>query len=115
MPEIELTDVEAEKAQLANAILFGLMTGASQPYPIPVPEAATIADLLWRCGVRQTDQRDADLDIPTWISERVREQAVEVTPTPDMHAVQDTPRVREAPPCPKKIPKKLLGVVITPS
>ncbi len=110
---MELTEVEQQKAELARAIAFALVTGGSQPYPVPMHEVAKIADLAYRCGVRQTDQVEEQVDLPPFVTEAAREQSITATAEPDLAAPQDTPRVRTAPECPSRIPKKRMGVVIS--
>lgn len=109
--EPELSEVEADKAKLAQAFAFALMTGGEQPYPIPMFEIAKIADLAYQCGVRQTGEMAGQIDLPPFVMEAAREQALEPVLEPDLSVPQETPRVREAPTPPKKVPAKLLGVV----
>lgn len=116
MTDLEKPDPAAEKAErvqaLSRALVFALVSAVpDQPYAIPMPVAVAAASILDDCGVRQTAERSVDIELPTWITQRAREEAAPVPTAPDVHAIQETTRVRKAPPRPAKIPKKLLGVV----
>lgn len=107
------TDTAKQVEMLTQAITFALLTGTEHVYPIPVHEVAKMADLLYRCGLRQTPERDPDLtiELPGWILAGTREAQQEAPLTPDVTAPQ-AGRVRTAPKCPSKIAKKHIGVVI---
>ncbi|GAA2071764.1 hypothetical protein [Williamsia deligens] len=102
---------EGRIEKLTQAITFALLTGNEQPYPIPVPAVRNMAVLLDDCGLRQTDQVAATVKLPGWVTERVREESTPVPAEPDHHAMQETPRVCEAPAPPKRIAKKAMATV----
>ncbi len=107
-------DAETERTErvekLAAGLLFALMTGGDAAYPIPPHEALKIADLMDRCGIRQTDDIAERVDLAPWITERLREHSAPVPTEPDPGVIAATPRVRTAPKPPKKIPKNRRGV-----
>lgn len=97
---------------LTGALIWLLMAGGEHQYPIPMPEVKRMAALGFQCGLRQTDDTAADIDLPSWIVEQVQQQAAPV-PTPvDQFAPRESDRLAVAPTPPTKIPKKLLGVVV---
>lgn len=98
--------------QLAQAFMFALMTGGSAPYPVPAFEVQQMAQLAYDCGVRQTDERATEIELPGWVLQGMREQSAEAVPEPTVTGEQETSRVCCAPEPPKKIPTKLLGTVI---
>lgn len=96
---------------LTQAIIFALLTANEQPYPLSIPAATKVADLLDDCGWRQTGEQVSTIELPAWMTERAREESREVPAEPDHHAMQDTDRVATAPEPPKRILKRHLGVV----
>jgi hypothetical protein len=96
---------------LTQALIFALLTANEQPYPIAAPAARRIAELLDDCGARMTDEKAAEIELPNWVTERVREQATPLPVEPDHHGMQDSDRVMVAPTPPKRIAKKYMGVV----
>lgn len=97
--------------QLTQALMFALLTANEQPYPLALPAAQKVAALMDDCGVRQTGEKAAEITLPGWITERVREESAPVPVEPDHHAPQPTPRVAKAPKPPKRIAKSKLGVI----
>lgn len=102
-------NVRVEK--LTQALLFALLTANEQPYPLPVPVARRVAEMMDDCGVRQTGDVATEITLPGYITEAVREETVEVPVDADPHGIQETPRVGEAPPRPARIAKSRMGVV----
>ncbi len=111
----DLTDLDpaAQVEFLTQAMTFALLMGTDHQYPIPVHEVAKMADLLYRCGVTQGPPRDPDIviDLPGWLVEGTREAQQEAPVAPDVTAPAESALVGVAPAPPKKIPKKLMGVV----
>lgn len=103
--------VDPEVQKLAQAMMFALMTGGSAPYPIPAFEVTKMAELAYACGVRQTEQKDSDIELPGWVLQGMREQAVTPAPEPSVVGEQETDLVCCAPPIPDDIPDHLLGAV----
>lgn len=95
--------------QLAQAMMFALMTGGSAPYPIPAFEVQQMAQLAYDCGVRQTDERATEIELPGWVLQGMREQSAEVIPEPTVTGEQETSRVCCAPEMPDDIAPHLLG------
>ena len=95
---------------LTRAIAFAI-TSAVPQYTIGVPVIRQIAEVLDDCGVRQTEETSADITLPGWLSQRVREETTPIPEPVDMHAEQDTALVGVAPKRPARIAKKYMGVV----
>ena len=85
--------VDPEVQKLAQALMFALMTGGSQPYPVPAFEVTKMAELAYQCGVRQTDEKSSEIELPNWVLHGMREQSQEVPPEPDVVGQQETDRV----------------------
>ncbi|QHJ86357.1 hypothetical protein SEA_BIRDSONG_20 [Gordonia phage Birdsong] len=111
-PEQPKTEREQGIEMLTQALIFALMTANEQPYPLAAPAAAKCAEMMYDCGVRQTDDKASEITLPGWITQRVREEATEVPVDVDPFEPQETPRVVEAPPCPSRIAKSKMGVVV---
>lgn len=106
-------DRDEQIEKITQAVLWALMTANEQPYPLAVPAAKAVATMMVDCGVRQTDEIAEKIELPNWVTERVREQTTGDVPVPpDIHEPQETPRVVEAPPCPSRIAKSKMGVVV---
>lgn len=103
-------DERVEK--LAAAILHALLFANEQPYPLGVPAAVRVAEMLDDLGVRQTDEMVAEVELPGWVMQRLREEAPEVPVDVDPFEPQETPLVAEAPKCPSRIAKSKMGVVV---
>ncbi|AXQ62852.1 hypothetical protein SEA_ANGELIQUE_21 [Gordonia phage Angelique] len=99
--------------KLTQALVFAFATANDVPYAIPVPVMKSVAVMLDRCGVKQTDDIAEDVSLPGWILERTREEAAPVAQALDHHAVQDSSRVATAPKQPKRIPKNARGVIVS--
>lgn len=112
-PETIPTDRDGQVEVLTQALVFVLMHGADHPYPVPVHEVAKMAALAFDAGVRQTADRaeDVRVHLPGWIVQGAREAQESPPPAPDVFGVQESGRVGQAPKPPKRVPKKLLGVV----
>ncbi|GGF39194.1 hypothetical protein [Williamsia phyllosphaerae] len=99
----------ARVEQLTQALVFALLTANEQPYPLAVPAARKVAEMLDDCGVRQTGEQVTEIELPGWMSERVREDAAPTPVEPDHFAVQETRHVVDAPAPPSRIAKKYLA------
>ena len=95
---------------LMRALVFAFTTSTPE-YAIPVPVARKVAEVMDDCGVRQTDEKSELIEIPGWLSERVREETLPVPEPVDVHSEQETDLVGVAPPQPARIAKKYMGVV----
>ena len=103
-------DKQARVEMLARAIIFGYTVGAPQ-YSIPVEVARAVAEVMDDCGVRQTDEKSTEIELPGWLSEKVREETTPIPEPVDQHSPRETDLVGEAPEPPKRIAAKYMGVV----
>ncbi|AMS03262.1 hypothetical protein BJD62_gp19 [Gordonia phage Lucky10] len=103
-------DLRVEK--LSAALLHALLFANEQPYPLSVPAAVKVAEMLDDLGVRQTDEMAAEVELPGWVMQRLREEAPEVPVDADPFEPQETERVAEAPKRPSRIAKSKMGVVV---
>ena len=97
--------------KLTQGLVFCMYTACEQPYPLAVEAAKQVAERMYDCGVRQTAEVAAVIDLPGWLTERVRESTAEVPVEPDHFEEMETERVAEAPAPPDKIAKKYIAVV----
>lgn len=103
-------DKQARVETLTRAIVFAY-TVATPEYAIPVEIARKLAQVMDGCGVRQTDEKSSDIELPGWLSEKVREETTPIPEVVDQHSPRETDLVGEAPEPPAKIAKKYMGVV----
>ena len=116
VPAVDDEDRASRIEKSTQAIVFALLTANEQPYPLAIPAATKVAEMLDDHGWRLSGEvvADAGDGLPGWIKERSREEAAPLPEEPDHHAMQPTDRITVAPPQPKRIAKKLMGVVEGP-
>ena len=102
----EPTNVE----RLTTALVWSFIN-LETPGGIPAPMAKQLATLLDGVGVVASEPVN-DLPVPSWLTERVREESQPVPVEPDHHVERDTGRVAKAPKRPKSIPKASRGVIL---
>lgn len=107
---VELADGD-QLELVTQALLFVFQSACEAPYPIPPTEARKMARQAIAVGLLKTVEATTEVTLPNWVIEGVRQQAAEVLPEMDAHAVAADDAVVEAPEPPKKIPRKLLGVI----
>lgn len=98
--------------KLTIALVHAFLTlSEGNPGGIPAGLAAQVAAVLDQVGVI-AGEPVGELPIPSWLTERVRDESTPVPTEPDHHAEQDNPRVAVAPKQPKTIPKAARGVIL---
>jgi hypothetical protein len=100
-----LDDIEGQKTALSGALASALLTATDMPMHLLQPYVADLASQLVAFGVRQTDHQDAAaIHAPTWITDGVRQEAVQLPEQPQpTEAEPYVARTAVAPTPPKRI------------